>query len=368
MNNCNISLTLGALVTLALGNTTANAADAPCDRVCLVKIADQYLTALVNHKPAEAPLATTVVFNENGSPTALGAGSWQAAKGVRPQRQYVADIQTGQIGVMAVLDGANDEFQELALRLKVAGGKITEVESLWTQDGQAGPAWSPETMLYREAPFVRTVPAKNYTARDNLKKVVEQYWDVATSTHNGFSLPYASDCARFENGTNVGWEQELDDNQQQRIKEDPVKNAFIADPETGIYWGCARETTLSTAIWNSATNRNYVIDDERGLVMSFVKVDSGGTTGPVGPAAEAGMGAAPQAAPQKESNPLRPVQIGTIITGSRSTGGGGPAGMSTKTAHASLRNATIYQAQTNWIVGGKIKREVVFYHITPKAK
>ncbi|MFT3752535.1 MAG: hypothetical protein QM800_06540 [Paludibacter sp.] len=368
---------IGAVAAMTLGSSaTTQAADNSCDRVCLVKIADQYLTALVNSKPTDAPLAANVVFNENGKPARLGEGSWQAAKGVRPQRQHAADVANGQIAMMTVLDGRNDQFQELAIRLKVSGGKITEIESLWTQDGQAGPVWYPQALLYREAPFVRTLPAKSYTSRENLKKIVDQFWDVSTGSHDGYTLPYASDCQHYENGTNVGWEQELSARHLDSIKEDPVRNGYIPDSETGMYWTCARSIKLSTASWNKATDRNYVIDDERGVVISFVKVDTGGGAAPpagagmaagAAPPAEGGMAAAPQVSTPEVINPLRPVQIGTTIAGSGWTGTGGPSGMSTKSNNAALRNATIYQAQSTWVVAGKIKRESAYYYITPKA-
>lgn len=355
----------------------AVAADAACDRVCLVTIATRYLTALTEHQPASAPLAANVKFTENGKPAKVGEGSWQAAKGVRPQRQLVADIQAGQVGVMAVIDGVDDQLQVLAVRLKVSDGKITEIESLWSQDGQAGPAWSPEMYLHREPPFVREVPQKNRTSRANLIKVVDKYWDVVTTSHNGYDIPYDNDCSRFENGANVSWEQELNDTQKKQRETDIVGNAFIPDAENGRIWGCARESTLSTRSWTAARNRNYVVDEERGLVMSFTAVETaagGMMPGMAGPPVEGmnagsppgagGMGPGPGG---QESNPLRPSQIGTTIAGAR-VSGGGPPGMSTKSSQASMQNAIAYQAQLNWIVQGKIKRENAFYHVTPKSK
>jgi hypothetical protein len=388
---------IAASVLSALSlSTAAQAADAACDRVCLVVIAQKYLTAMVNHKPADAPLANNVSFTENSMPAKLGEGSWQAAKGVRPQRQYVTDLKTGQVGVMAVLDGVDDQFHVFAARLKVANNQITEIETLWSRDGESGPAFAPELYMYREPAFVREVPVKHRSSRAELTKTVDKYWDTVTGSHDGYTIPYGSDCSRFENGANVSWEQELNDNQKKQREEDPKRNAFIPDEENGRIWGCAREATLSTRAWKSATDRHYVIDEDRGLVMSFVKVDTNNDSGAPAFLEAAGMGAggAPNGAPPGdgmgggapaggppgggppggmgagpggENNPLRPGQIGSMITTAKVMGAG-PPGMSTKGSQMTMINATVTQAQLNWIVDGKIRRENVFYHTTSKNK
>lgn len=382
MNRYGKAAIAAALLGALSQSQPAFAADAACDRVCMVTIAQNYLIAMVAHDPAKAPLASNVTFSENGVPAKLGEGSWKAAKGVRPQRQYAVDFTNNQVGVMAILDGEDDQYHVFAARLKVANKQITEVETLWARDGETGPAFAPELYMYREPAFVREVPIKYRSSRTQLAKAVDTYWDVVTTTHDGYTIPYGDDCSRFENGANVSWEQELNADQQKQRAEDPKRNAFIPTATNGRIWGCEREATLSTRAWKSATNRHYVIDEERGLVMSFVQVDTNadsgapafleaagmGAGGPPGGADGMGAGGPPGGGGMgAENNPLRPAQIGTTISNGASFGAG-PPGMSKKGSQMTMVNAKVMQAQLNWIVDGKIKRENVFYHTTSKAK
>ena len=53
------------LFIAALALCSANALGATCDRACLATAIDQYLTALVKHDPAAAPLGVGFRQTEN---------------------------------------------------------------------------------------------------------------------------------------------------------------------------------------------------------------------------------------------------------------------------------------------------------------
>lgn len=346
-----------------------------CDRTCLVDFAHQYLIALVKHDPAGLPLAPNVKVTENAQrmPMAsLGStGMWTLAQGIRAQRQYVTDPQTGQIGVMAVFDGVDDQLGVLALRLQVTNARITEVDMLVSREGEGGPGWMPESFLFRESPYVREVPIKHRTSRAGLLKAVNTYWDLATTTHKGYAAPYADDCFRFENGATASWEAELSDEQIAQQKADLVGNGYVPNPIDGRIWGCARELVLTTQKWTAARERRFVVDEERGLVMSFALVDVAGAgllSNLPGAAAPQGMAAQPQTTPAQATlnagTLVRPAQIGKTIS-SAGAMAPGPPGMSIKGVQASQQPRTLHQAQVNWIVDGRIKREQVFMHVMP---
>jgi hypothetical protein len=341
-----------------------------CNRACLVEIAHQYLIALVKHDATGLPLAPEAKVTENAvrvPAASLGkSGVWLLAQGIRAQRQYVADPQNGQIGVLAIFDGTDNQLGVLALRLQVSQRRITEAEMLVSREGEAGPAWLPETFLYRESPYVREVPTTHRTTRGGLLKAVNTYWDLATTTHQGYAAPYADDCFRFENGATASWEAELSDEQLAQQKADLLGNGYKTNAVDGRIWGCARELVLTTRSWTAARARRFVVDEERGLVMSFALVDAVGP-GLLGTLAAAG-GPPDAGALRLEvlsaGTMVRPTQIGKMISGAR-TMGPGPPGMSIKGVQASQQARTIYQAQVNWIVDGRIKREQVFMHVLP---
>src|SRR5688572_10210659 len=128
------TITIAALATLAQAGCGSRDTPAPCDRRCLIEIADGYLAALAAHDPAAISLSDDVVFVENLTAMKPGGGLWSSAAGkVGGFRIHVPDPVEGTIGVMAVLDRQTKDGVApalLALRLKVDGRTITEAEHL----------------------------------------------------------------------------------------------------------------------------------------------------------------------------------------------------------------------------------------------
>jgi hypothetical protein len=67
-----LNLILAITVILALYISDAGAAE--CNRECLTKMADDYLSALVSHTPDKVPLADNVRMVENANPIKPGEG------------------------------------------------------------------------------------------------------------------------------------------------------------------------------------------------------------------------------------------------------------------------------------------------------
>src|SRR6187455_2111939 len=72
-------LATSAAVFLVAQCATLQAAEPPCDRACLVEIADQYLAAIATHDLKKAPLSDEIVFVENLERTRPGQGFWADA-------------------------------------------------------------------------------------------------------------------------------------------------------------------------------------------------------------------------------------------------------------------------------------------------
>src|SRR5688572_20243855 len=112
------------LIALLLGGSVQAADNTPCDRVCLNKLADNYVAALVAHDPGKASLAKNVRIVENIKAIQPGEGLWKTASGLPGNfRIYVPDTVAQQVGYMALMQEDGKPIQ-VAIRLKVAAGKI----------------------------------------------------------------------------------------------------------------------------------------------------------------------------------------------------------------------------------------------------
>ena len=121
-----------ALAMLAVTSSAALAQRAPaqCDRACLIKMVDTYLAAVVAHDPSRAPVAADVKFVEDIVPMKPGEGLWKtASEAPTTFKIFVADPTSGQVGFFGVMKQW-DKPIILASRLKVVGGKITEIENV----------------------------------------------------------------------------------------------------------------------------------------------------------------------------------------------------------------------------------------------
>jgi hypothetical protein len=168
----------------------------PCDRTCLNARVDAYLAALVAHDPARVSIAPGAKFVENITAKKPGDGLWQTASaGPTTFKIYVPDPVSGQVGFIGVLKEADKPIQ-LALRLKVQGGVITEVEHLVARNlGERNLG----NLATPRVPLLTTVPQAQRSSREQLLKIGASYYD-ALDNNEGNAAPFADDCVRHENG------------------------------------------------------------------------------------------------------------------------------------------------------------------------
>jgi hypothetical protein len=241
------------MVTLALGSATAHAA--PCDRACLTTTLDQYLTALVQHKPSAAPLALGFRQTENAQVRVAGNGLWQSATGLgRLQRRYF-DTTAEQAGYFGTLEEAAGPAI-VTLRLKVANRKITEAEWVVNRKGdpgigpqagrQAGAAFYDVDYLLAHAPPERTVPKAERLSRAELVAIANSYFD-GLSAHDGKLIIAHPGCMRVENGTLTTQRPIPAGGETDCTAEGPMANIFavtarrypVVDEEAGAVLGLA---------------------------------------------------------------------------------------------------------------------------------
>jgi hypothetical protein len=167
-----------------------------CDRACLNTLVDTYLAAIAAHDPARAPIEPGAKFVENITRMKPGEGLWKTASALPTTfKIYVPDPVSGQVGFIGVMQEAGKPVQ-LALRLKVQQGRITEMEHLiarnLTERG-LGNLQTPRPGL------LASLPAAQRTSREQLIKIGATYYD-ALDDNDGSKAPFADDCMRRENG------------------------------------------------------------------------------------------------------------------------------------------------------------------------
>ena len=186
--------------SLVAAGCTATETTTACDRACLIDVAENYLAALAEHDPGSAPLSDRVAFVENVTALKPGEGLWASAAGKATAfRIYVPDASAGTIGIMTVIDRRTADGvapAQLAARLKIVNGKITEAEHLVSSIAD-------EAALARlavpRANLAAVVPEPERMPRADLARIAGAYYD-ALDESDGNLAPFADDCEREENG------------------------------------------------------------------------------------------------------------------------------------------------------------------------
>jgi len=200
-------LTLFSFVVLAATSHAGAATQASCDRACLGKLLDQYLTAIVKHDASQAPLAIGYRHTENAINKPLGKGVWQSVTALGKMQRRWFDPVTSQAAYYGVVD-ENGKLAVVTARLRVHNGQITEGEWYIARDGDPGLPnakppnyWNP-TNLIANPPPQRVVPQAKRVPREAMIAIVNSYFDGITS-HDGSVVLAHKGCHRYENGTRV---------------------------------------------------------------------------------------------------------------------------------------------------------------------
>ena len=277
---CNNAAETSAPAVAAPAAAPVVAPPAACDRQCLIDATDAYVAALVAHDPAQAPLASSVVFVENVTRMQPGEGLWKSiVKGPSTFAIHVPDEVNHTAGFLAMMtymapppapQGASPEERVafaaanapveqpviVAFRLKFDdSGKIAEAEHLLSgvREAQMVNLQSPRPGIFTE------IPVENRKSHDELIALGASYYD-ALDDNNGSLMPFAPDCERHENGmiTASGvpapaapaipgtaptpavardCKNQLDSGTFQYIDRIENRRVFAADPQTGLVMG-----------------------------------------------------------------------------------------------------------------------------------
>jgi hypothetical protein len=259
-----IGVLLAGLAGLVAATGVAAQSDA-CDRQCLEGFVDRYLDALVKHDVSAVPLAGTVRFTENGQRLTVGDGLWRSMKAKGAYRLFVADAEAGQVAFIGTLLEENADPTQgtpalIALRLRVAGSEITEIEQAVIRSVDA--AKRVETLGRPHELFTETIPENERMSRADLIRAANMYFSGMQQNDGKGEYPFADDCNRIENGV-------------QTTNRPTPEGETRPDPKTATnysaQWSCLEQ--FQSGLLHFVTrirDRRYVaVDRERGLVFAF---------------------------------------------------------------------------------------------------
>lgn len=242
------------IAVAALALSSASAFGASCDRACLTTTLDRYLTAVVEHDPAAAPLAVGFRQTENAVVTVAGTGLWQSASKLGELQRRYFDPVTEQAGYFGTLDEAAGPAI-VSLRLKIEDEKITEAEWVINRRGdpglgagagaQADAAFYDPAYLIAHAPPDRVVPRGERVSRSELIAVTNSYFD-GLSARDGDPIVAHEGCVRIENGA--------------LTTQRPIEGGGSTD--------CTSEGSMRNIF--AVTARRYpIVDEEAGAVLGL---------------------------------------------------------------------------------------------------
>ncbi len=263
-NRC-LALLFVAILPMSGNLAVAGDGSNECDRECLYGFVDAYLDALVARDPGRLPVSPDVKFTENDLSLNLGEGTWETATGIGSYQLYAADVKTGQVGFMGVVQRQGLLASMLALRLKIIDSQIMEIETIVpgetiASSNLSGFMAAPATLVTARPGFRVALTLEQSVPRDVLLAAADSYY-TGIEEGSGDIVAFSDECHRMENGI------PLVNNPDYDWPMVPPEGKKLPDFAA---MGCREQ--FNTRIWttDSISDRRYpLIDEERGIVFAF---------------------------------------------------------------------------------------------------
>lgn len=235
----------------------ANGAPATCDRFCLFAASTEYFDALAAHRPNVVRLAPNARFTEDTVEMKLADSPlWKNATGLRPYRLEILDTRQGVAAAFAVVEESGMPVM-VVVRLKVADGKISEVETQVTRNKTEGAIFDVDALQTPSKAMLLHPDASQRNTRDEAIKIAEHYpAGLKTGSFVKVDAPFADDAYRFENGR------------------------LMAGPGCTFLPGCDHIKTQRIPTLSGLTYRVAAVDEDLGIVLLNMNFGPGSTRTP----------------------------------------------------------------------------------------
>jgi len=180
----------------------ASAEAQTCTRAALNATAASYFKAVETDDMSALQTAPTVRITENAAEVKKGEGFFKTG-GKALFTRTIIDTGTCSTLTQAVVEETNGGTASqvlLAVRLKSAGGSVTEIEQVIARTGDF--AFNPKGVLDTATQdWTTLLPADRRPTREHMNAAADRYYDMMEDPKNdpGFATP----CQRWENGTNT---------------------------------------------------------------------------------------------------------------------------------------------------------------------
>jgi len=235
-----------ALVALAAFASSTLGQATTCDRTCPLEQAKQFDAAMLGHTPERIHLANGAQIRENTTVIALGESRWIGVTKILSEGVY-ADPVLGNVIEHVAAETTTGKPVYIGTRLKVANGKITEIEINFDD----GPRVNLKNLVPYDPIFNTIVPPEEHATREQLERIITDYFKGLTD-HQPVQAEYDPRCDRYHSGN--------------RVTHNPRNGV---EDSSGGDIGCY-ESNLGPKPWGPATEvRIALIDPQRGIVIGY---------------------------------------------------------------------------------------------------
>ena len=208
-----------------------------CTRPSLQAAVDSYLEAQKSGDRTKMALAEKVKYLENMSAVEADKGLWNTALPIALSRSFLDKDRCRTFSEVIVTEGAHQYV--IGTRLSVDNGKITGIDSLVTDKGD----W-----LFNANAYLKYSKAEDWSAPKSGKVSMQRLIDAGNEYLDLFSdkvveAPWGIPCARLEGGA------------YSNRSNDPKATCKVGIPPGVLY----------------IVNRDYVVDEEMGVVNIFCR-------------------------------------------------------------------------------------------------
>ncbi len=275
---------IAALVLAGSGSAQA-ASNTACNRACLSGAITAYLNGMVKHDPAAVPVAKDVRVTENIKDIKLGEGLFATATKLGTFREEFLDTRAGVAGAHVVVDEGGKPAL-LAVRLKVVGRKITEIESQVTRSQEEGQVWEPAGLTTANPAMTKMPKKSQLNSREEMVKITDFYSrGLIAGSFVKVDAPFAEETtSRNENGSFTAGPPCIRNPSCKNIKTQPSPTragfqdrVMLVDEQNGIVW-----RRLS---WNRTNGQRLVAfevfkvyDGKMQVVEAFLRLEPQSST------------------------------------------------------------------------------------------
>lgn len=173
-----------------------------CSRASLKGMIADYFKAVDTHDMSALPTAASVRITENGVVMQPGTGFFQSGGAVLLERDLIDTQRCGTVSEAVTNETVNgaQTMAVMAVRLKVARGKVTEIEQLVTREAEEKRFYNPKELLAtKDQDWTTPLPKNKRLTRYYMNVAANKYFDSFQKDPTDLP-PFATPCNRWEGG------------------------------------------------------------------------------------------------------------------------------------------------------------------------